>query len=292
MNYQPLVNYYLREVEKGNVIAMYGLGFHYQFHEKNEGKMDYYYCMAIQHGDRDSYINYTNYYYYDMTKNKNNIKMGYLYQFIKKDINKMLFYYHKEIEEDGNSKGEAFNMLGYYYYTIGDYDKMKHYYKMAINLGDVTSMNELGYYYESCEKYELMEICYLMANNTENLMNYYYQKKIYTHTNAVRLHLIKLFNLMSYKPFTNNVKELLFYFTFTIDDDICPMLRKKLIDIHGEYVGLLDNYIYNTYPVGNMLHMVNRYICYHFLTTEKATKLYYMRKMIDIIFYKIIINIK
>lgn len=253
----------------GDIISMYGLGFHYQFHEKNETKMNHYYWMAIQFGDRDSYINYTNYY-----KN-NNIKLGYLYQFIKPDSNRMLYHYNKAIDEN---KVEAMNMLGYYYYTIGHYDKMFYYYSMAIHMGDVTSMNELGYYYERIGDYDKMEICYLMANNTDNLMNYYHNKKIYIHTTSIRLHLVKIFNLMSDKHFTNNVKELLFYFIFDINDDITPMLRKKLIIIHGDYVTLLDNYVHNTWPVGNSLYIVNAHICYHFLTIEKATQLYFLQK--------------
>ncbi len=56
--------------------------------------------------------------------------------------------------------------LGNYYKNINDYDKMKIYYLMAIDIGNHDIMYKLGDYYENIEKnYDLMGKYYSMVFN-------------------------------------------------------------------------------------------------------------------------------
>ena len=94
--------------------------------------------------------------------------------FLEPEGSKELFYYgvyYQDVE----------NHLGWHHYTVDkNYDLMKKYYLMGVELGNSTVMNNLGNYYQHVEKnYGLMKKYYLMAielgNSTtmNNLGNYY-----------------------------------------------------------------------------------------------------------------------
>jgi len=56
------------------------------------------------------------------------------------------------------------NNLAIYYHRIKNYDEMKKYYLMAIDLGNINSMVGLARYYDNIEKnYDMMKKYYLMA---------------------------------------------------------------------------------------------------------------------------------
>ena len=88
--------------------------------------------------------------------------MGLYYQYIEMDYELMKKYYLMSIEL-GNTT--AMNNLGNYYKNIDtDYELMMKYYLMAIELRHSVSMNTLGNYYHFIEEdYELMKKYYLMA---------------------------------------------------------------------------------------------------------------------------------
>jgi tetratricopeptide (TPR) repeat protein len=102
------------------------------------------------------------------------------YTDIEKDYDMMKKYYLMAIELGDSS---AMNNLGYYYKAIEkDYRLMKKYYLMAIELGDSSAMFNLGLYYEKIKKdYEMMKKYYLMAieldnSNAMNNLGLYYKE--------------------------------------------------------------------------------------------------------------------
>ena len=82
-----------------------------------------------------------------------------------KDYEQMKKYYLMAIDL-GNS--DAMFNLGFYYYNIKDYEQMKKYYLMAIDLGNSYAMYVLGLYYNNIKDYEQMKKYYLMAINLGN----------------------------------------------------------------------------------------------------------------------------
>ena len=95
------------------------------------------------------------------------------------DYEKMKKYYKMSINKNNSY---AMTGLGAFYYTIGDYEKMEFYYLMAIGQNNVISMNFLAtYYYEITRDYKKMKKYYLMAiaqNDSDSMNNlgfYYYE---------------------------------------------------------------------------------------------------------------------
>ena len=90
----------------------------------------------------------------------------YYYEDIEKDYDLMKKYYLMAIDLNNSC---AMNNLGVYYQNIEkDYDLMKKYYLMAIELKNSYAMFWLGSYYEDIEDYDLMKKYYLMAIELNN----------------------------------------------------------------------------------------------------------------------------
>jgi len=85
-----------------------------------------------------------------------------LYQYTEKNYNLMKKYYLMAIELNNS---DAMNNLAYHYQTVEkNYDLMKKYYLMAIGINHSDAMNNLADYYENIEEnYDLMKKYYLMA---------------------------------------------------------------------------------------------------------------------------------
>jgi len=100
------------------------------------------------------------------------------YQYIEINYDKIKEYYLIAI--DLNHVGAMFNLALYYQNIENDYDKMKKYYLMAINLNHTGAMNNLALYYKNIENnYDKMKEYYLMAINLNhtgamNNLGYYY----------------------------------------------------------------------------------------------------------------------
>jgi TPR repeat protein len=75
-------------IEKGNIEAMYNLGYYYKEIEKNYGEMKKYYMMAIEKG-YDSAMNNLGYYYENIEKNYEEMKKYYIMAIEKGNINAM-----------------------------------------------------------------------------------------------------------------------------------------------------------------------------------------------------------
>ena len=100
-------------------------------------------------------------------------------------------YNNKNIEIDSSDVNKLLWNGNYYENIEKNYDEMKKYYLMAIELGNIYSMNNLGHYYETIEKnYDKMKKYYLMAFENGNNNGLYYLMEYY-----------RLYN-------TNNYKEL------------------------------------------------------------------------------------
>ena len=105
--------------------------------------------------------------------------IGNYYQYIEKDYELMKKYYLMAI--DVGDSYAMYNLGNYYKYIEKDYELMKKYYLMAIDVGDSDAMNNLGNYYQDVEKdYELMKKYYSMAiddGNSDAMINLatYYQ---------------------------------------------------------------------------------------------------------------------
>jgi len=103
---------------------------------------------------------------------------GVYYQYTEKNYDLMKKYYLMAIEL--NHSDAMNNLADYYEYTEKNYDLMKKYYLMAIELNHSDAMDNLAYYYNIVEKnYDLMKKYYLMAielnhsDAMDNLAQYY-----------------------------------------------------------------------------------------------------------------------
>ena len=80
---------------------------------------------------------------------------------------------------------EYYRNLGIYYYGLKDYDNMKKYYLLAIEIGDSSAMNNLGLYYLEQGEHDNMMKYYLLSIEKENifgilnLARYYKSQKDY-----------------------------------------------------------------------------------------------------------------
>jgi len=94
-------------------------------------------------------------------------KLGHYYS-IEKNYELMKQYYLMTIELNDTV---SLNNLGvcYQYYVVKNYDQMKKYYLMAIALNDTETMYNLASYYDLIEKnYELMQKYCLLAINCKD----------------------------------------------------------------------------------------------------------------------------
>jgi TPR repeat protein len=121
-------------------------------------------------------------YYYDVTKNYEEMKKYYLmaikngnsyammllgvyYQTIEKNCEEMKKYHLMAIK---NGSRDAIFLLGCYYQTVEiNYEEMKKYFLMAIKNGDSVAMYNLCYYYDNTKE-ELIDNLYISLLNINN----------------------------------------------------------------------------------------------------------------------------
>jgi len=95
------------------------------------------------------------------------IWIGNYYEHIEKDYDKMKKYYLMAIEM--NNTDAMADMANYYQTTEINYDKMKEYYLMAVEMNHPIAMNNLGFYYQYIKiDYDKMKEYYLMAIELDN----------------------------------------------------------------------------------------------------------------------------
>ena len=157
-NYDKMKMYFIMasNEDDGEYFSMTLLGKYYKYIEKNYQEMKKFFSMAINHT------------YYSLDESGINYEFGEYYENIEKNYELMERYYLIEINNGIIDKFKLKSLinLGNYYKYINDYDKMKIYYLMAIDMGDHDIMYKLGDYYENIEKdYDLMEKYYSMAFN-------------------------------------------------------------------------------------------------------------------------------
>ena len=113
---------------------------------------------------------------YDLNDSKILNILGIYYELKMENYDEMKKYYLMAIEL--NNVEAMYNLGFYYQYIEKNYDEMKKYYLRAIKLNNVDSMFELGYYYKSIEKnYSKMKKYFLMVvefNNIANKLNNIY----------------------------------------------------------------------------------------------------------------------
>jgi len=138
-------------------------------------------------------------------------------------LTKIYNLFKSNIFEESSTDIEYFYYGAYYQYTEKNYDLMKKYYLMAIQLNHSYAMNNLGYYYQYIEKnYDLMKKYYLMAielNNSSAMTNlaYYYNiveknydlmKKYYLMAIGIN-HSDAMYNLAQYYQWTEKNYDLM-----------------------------------------------------------------------------------
>ena len=234
-DYDQMKKYYLMAIEKGNVSAMYNLGFYYEEIENDYDQMKKYYLVAIEKGDDEAIFN-----------------LGLYYDDVEKDYEQMKKYYLMAVEK-GNKL--AMNNLGLYYQAIKkDYKKMKKYYLMAIEKGSKTSMNNLGSYYQKIEKdYEQMKKYYLMAiEKGDN--NAIYQLELFYKYNNDTLGLLQLYikidnktkisdilvNYCNQKIINKEINSILLQYLNCINDHDLPIIFKLFIQLFNNQIDLLE----------------------------------------------------
>ena len=120
---------------------------------------------------------------YESEEYKNNDNINYilgLYYYCEEiNYDKMKHYYNLAIFLNND---DAMNGMGLYYYNIEmNYDLMKYYYNLAINLNNDKAMYNMGVYYQNIEiNYNKMKCFYeasinLNNNKSMNNMGWYYQ---------------------------------------------------------------------------------------------------------------------
>ena len=107
------------------------------------------------------------------------IWIAFYYKYEKEQYDEMKKYYLMAIEL--NDSDAMYNLASYYQNIEKDYDNMKKYYLMAIELNNSRAMNNLAYHYRHIElNYDKMKKYYMMAvelNNSGAIFNlaHYYQ---------------------------------------------------------------------------------------------------------------------
>ncbi len=149
---------------KGDVNAMFELGYLYDNELEDFDKAVTYYKMAVKMGYVDAMNNLGVLYgkelkdfkkavtYFQMAVNKNNVtamlNLGYLYKNKLKDLDKAVAYYQMAIDKEENTR--AMTKLGLLYTNeLKNFDKAITCYQMAVDKGDVDAMFNLGYLYHN-----------------------------------------------------------------------------------------------------------------------------------------------
>lgn len=185
-DYDEAKQYYLMAIEKGNTNAMNNLAYYFGYIEKDYEQMKHYYIIAIDKDNTDAMNNLGHYYkdikdydkmkhYYMMATNKGNSdamnNLGFYYYDIEKKYKKAVKYFEMALKF-GNPHNlnyyQSMNNLGCYYFNTKDYKRMKHYYLMAIDKGNICAMKNLSIYYKLIENDEILSNKYLNMYNDKN----------------------------------------------------------------------------------------------------------------------------
>ena len=148
---------------------------------------------------------------------------GNYYKDIKKNYDEMRKYYLMAIEL--NNSSTMYN-LGLYYETIENYDEMRKYYLRAIELNNSRAMHNLGLYYQTVENYDEMRKYYLMAIELNNIsaMN---NLGLYYQTVEKNYNEMKKYYLMAIKLNDSNVIKLCENYSYFYDDNIKNTIMLK-----------------------------------------------------------------
>jgi TPR repeat protein len=223
----------------------------------------------------------------------NDLKLAYV-PVDDKSIEKIYKLYCENVIYKPNEAIEYFYLGVYHGIIKKDFDLMKKYYLMAIDLGNVDAMDNLGYYYQNTEKnYDLMKKYYLMAIDLgsafamNNLGSYYcdiikeydLMKKYFLM--AIDLgHVTSMNNLARYYRYTEKDYDLMKkYFLMAIDlgkSDSMVDLGHYYCDIEKNY-DLMKKYYSMAIDLGHVTAMNN--LAYYYCDIEKnydLMKKYYL----------------
>jgi len=129
-----------------------------------------------------------------------------VYYYIEKNYDLMKKYFSMAIELNYS---HAMNSLAFYYKNIEkNYDLMKKYYLMSIGLNNSHAMNNIGVYYQTVEKnYDLMKKYFLMAielNYSKPMFNLaHYYKNIEKNYDLMKKYYLMAIELNHFKAMTN-----------------------------------------------------------------------------------------
>jgi len=164
---------------------------------------------------------------------------GVYYQYTEKNYDLMKKYYLMAIEL--NNSNAMYYLALYYQYIENNYELMKKYYLMAIELNNSDAMDNLAHFYDTFEKnYDLMKKYYLMAielNHSDAMNNlaFYYQ------LTEKNYDLMKKYYLMAIELNNSNaMNNLGFYYKITEKNDQTFVELYKYED--KEYIINLFNY--------------------------------------------------
>jgi TPR repeat protein len=226
-NYELMKKYYLMAIEKGNVDAMFLLGWYYHDIYNEDELTKKYYLMAIDKGNitamiklGDYNISHTRNYdetkkYYLMAIDRGNsyamYKLGKFYHSKEKNKDLMEKYYLMAIDRGIH---KAMYYLGCYYKECCDIEKAKKYFIMASENGNEYAMLKLISIYEHERNYEFMRKYIIMALDANSFLHD---------------------NIMRYYSYRNSEYCL-------INDDIEIILKYNLFDVSDVNIKLILNY--------------------------------------------------
>lgn len=163
------------------------------------------------------------------------------------------FAKYLDIFREDNTNLCAIREIGRYYQDkVKDYDNMKKYYNIGIELGERSCMHQLGWHYQFTEiDYELMEKYYLMANLLESYGNlgWHYQYTVKEYDNMKKYYdrlLSDYENLESNaeKPFRGFMFHLAEYYQYTeVNVELMESYYLKAINLgHSPSMECLGSY--------------------------------------------------
>jgi hypothetical protein len=144
-NYDLMKRFYMISVDKGNVIAMNNLGYHYLYIEKNHYLAEKYWLMAINKGYSVAMYHLGNYYY----------KFEKKYDLAKK--------YYLMASNKGNVDA-MFDLIEYFIKIEKNYDLAEKYFLMAIKGGNKFVVERFAHYFDITEQIlGIAKKCYFVA---------------------------------------------------------------------------------------------------------------------------------
>ncbi len=206
---------------------------------------------------QDKTINY-NFFNFDIIKNNISVFKQFLDEHIQYNNNTYLYfkcvYHYCKMEYDimlelaeSVKENNIYSLLGYHYQnTEINYELMKKYYLMAIELNDLKAMVHLGYYYQNIEiNYDLMKKYYLMAIELNSRvaaynLGYHYRYK------EINYNLMKEYYLIAIKLDSASAMHSLsvYYQNTEINYDLMKKYYLMAINLEFEksYLNLYDFY--------------------------------------------------